>query len=110
MSSVESHHAQSAALHVRPVDGELQVDDATLVRAQPGRAHRTAARGQLLWWRTHHTDWQVTNEDAATERPADQRDVKHGASQTIRHHFRGESFWAMLVEITSHLSQNVSNE
>lgn len=63
---VESHHAQSAALHVRPVDAALQVDDAALVWAQPGRAHRPAARGKLLCRRTHSTDQRVTNEDAAT--------------------------------------------
>lgn len=44
-----SHHADPATLHMRPIDRALQVDDPTVVRAQPGGVDCIVAWWELLW-------------------------------------------------------------
>lgn len=44
MSPPPSYHTEPVALHVWSIDGTLQVDNPTLVWAQPGGGHSTVAR------------------------------------------------------------------
>lgn len=48
-SSILSYHTEPAALHVWSIDRTFQVDNPTLVWAQPGGAHCASAWWQLLW-------------------------------------------------------------